>query len=308
MKLIGDPHIGREFKANVPLDRRGDREEMMFTQFEKELLVPDDLIIVIGDLFEHWYIKSEYLYRTLSILLSWQKKNPKKKLILLQGNHDYSPAEGVYGAWDILELALQPYDNIHVVRTPQTLCGVMFFPWEWARTAEEQLDDELLWTDTAVGHWDLGDYGGDTGHLCPAERLNSQGVTRIISGHWHLAGDYVVGGIKVTCTGSMQPMTHAEDKEGKLYVTLTEQEYNAADPTSFKDKYVRVTCDKGSEVNPPPTCLGFKTHLSNEKPEAVERVSLGVFDINKILEKHLTSHKVPEPVQKEIKERLNGIA
>ena len=308
MKIIGDPHLGREFKQNVPLDRRGEREALMFKQFTDELNVPDDLIIVIGDLFEHWYISYENLYRTIEILLSWQKRFPKKVLVLLQGNHDYSPANGVYGAWDILDLSLRPYANIRVVRKPETICGVVFFPWEWDRSAEEQLNDITLWTSTAVGHWDLVDYGGDTGHLCPAGSLKAHGVTRIVSGHWHLAGVYTIDGVDVECTGSMQPMTHAEDPEGKMYVTLTSEEYARTDPETLRDKYVRVRGPNVSDITPPETCLGFKTErVDRGTVVPTEKVTLGDFDIKKILDKHLKAHEVPEDVQREVKERLSAV-
>lgn len=307
MKIIGDPHLGREFKRNVPLDRRGERESLMFTQFEKELNVPDDLIVMVGDLFDHWYISYENLYRTLLIILKWQTFNPKKKLILLQGNHDYSPADGVYGAWDILDLALRPYDNIHVVRTPQTLCGVVFFPWEWGRTALEQLDDIKLWTSTAIGHWDLVDYGGDTGHLCPAAELKAKGVSRIVSGHWHLADTYTVDSVQVECTGSMQPMTHAEDPEGKMYVTLTPEEYARTDPDTLKDKYVRVRGGDITGIEAPPTCLGFKTEKVSKEQVVMEKVTLGDFDIQKIIDKNLTKHEVPKDIAKQVKENLGAV-
>lgn len=308
MKLIGDPHIGREFKQNVPLDRRGERERKMLSEFVVQINAPDDLIIIVGDLFDSWHIKWEYLEATLGIILNWQKYNPHKHLIILQGNHDYSPSGDVRGAFDILELSLHPYSNIHVVRRPETICGVMFFPWQWDQSALEQLDDITLWTDTAVGHWDLADYGGDTGHLCPSIQLKERGVKTIISGHWHIAGVYDVGGVDVQCTGSMQPMTHAEDPEGKMYVTLTAVEYEKADPSSFRDKYVRVLGERGREFTPPETCLGFRIKTVDAEPDEVEKVSLGDFDIQKILEKSLKKHEVPEPVSKEIKEHLRDIS
>ena len=56
MKLIGDPHLGRVFKTNVPLDRRGEREVMMQNQFWDEIHSIDDLIVIVGDLFDHWYV------------------------------------------------------------------------------------------------------------------------------------------------------------------------------------------------------------------------------------------------------------
>jgi DNA repair exonuclease SbcCD nuclease subunit len=309
VKLIGDPHLGREFKNNVPLERRGEREEMMFKDFEHQLMCPDDLIICIGDLFDHWYIKPEYLKRTLHIILDWRWKNKNKHLIILQGNHDYSPTQGVYGAFDILTLALEPYDNIHVVRKTETICGIMCFPWQWDKSALEQLDDITLWTNTAVGHWDLVDYGGDTGHLCPSKQLQEHGVKRIISGHWHISGTYDVDGVEVWCTGSMQPMTHAEDPEGKMYVTLTAKDFEQADLSSFKDKYVRVLGERGRlDLTAPEGCLGFKVQTQQEDQKVEERVTLGDFDMDKILDKHLKAKEVPEPVSKKIKERLRDIA
>jgi hypothetical protein len=157
-----------------------------------------------------------------------------------------------------------------------------------------------------VGHWDLVDYGGDTGHLCPASELRKHGVQNIYSGHWHLAGDYDVDGVNVKCTGSMQPMTHAEDPEGKMYVTLTYDEYIRED-IDLTDKYVRVIVGAGEDVSPPETCLGFKVQVKEQEPEEQERVNLGDFDIKKILDQKLTEYNVPDPIQKEIKANLHGI-
>lgn len=312
MKLIGDPHLGREFKLNVPLDRRGEREQMMFDQFEKELNdATDELLVIVGDLFEHWTIPLPYVYETLRLLTNWAAINQDKNLVILAGNHDISPDKAVVGAFDILEVGLEPYTNISVLRRPEALYGVAFFPWEWERSALEQIDDIRDWTniDTAVGHWDLQSYGDSTFHLCPARQLRDKGVETIHSGHWHIAGDYIVDSVPVHCTGSMQPMTHAEDPEGKLYVTLTEEEYGRTDPSSLHDKYVRVFTTTGSEIVPPPTCLGFKTQKKDSaEPKERERVNLDNFDMKKILNETLVEHQVPDPIQVRIKGRLNDLA
>lgn len=311
MKLIGDPHLGRVFKANVPLDRRGDREEMMFAEFEKQINDPlntSAVILIVGDLFEHWFIDYKYLYRTIKILQEWHPRFPMQRIVIMQGNHDYSPTKEVKGAFDILDLAMKGNERVHIVRKPTVLFGVALFPWEWDRTALEQLNDITLWPDTAVGHWDLVDYGGDTGHLCPARALQEAGVKRIVSGHWHLAGIYSVDGVDVECTGSMQPMTHAEDPKGNMYVSLTAREYANAPPDSFRDKYVRVMVDKGEAIVAPPDCLGFKTQFKPTERQEAERVTLGDFDIQKILDTKLKQHTVPDEVQKEIKERLVDIS
>jgi DNA repair exonuclease SbcCD nuclease subunit len=307
MKIIGDPHLGREFKAYVPLDRRGEREEMMFVEFDKQLTTPEKLVICIGDLFDSPRIRFDHALRAIDIIIQHAQSHPDKKYIFIAGNHDISP-NNIIGAFELLELATRLVENVYIIRRPTTLCNINFFPWEWGKTALEQLDDIHMWTDTAVGHWDLVDYGGSTDHLCPADSLKEKGVKRIVSGHWHLAGTYTVGDTDVECTGSMQPMTHAEDPEGKMYVTLTAEEYEASDPDSFANKYVRVTGDKGISVTPPPTCLGFKIQTQAKEQEEQERVTLGDFDIDKIIAKQLKAHEVPQEVQKEIKEHLSGIA
>ena len=306
MKLIGDPHLGRVFTANVPLDRRGEREEMMFKQFDEELRTPEKLVVMVGDLFDTPKVPYPYVLRTIDIIQDHALRRPDTRFIFLAGNHDISPSDGAVGAFELLEASTRLIDNVFVLRHPRSLSGVVFFPWEWDRSALEQLDDIELWTDTAVGHWDLVDYGGDTGHLCPAKELQERGVKNIISGHWHLPGDYDVNGVTVRCTGSMQPMTHAEDPEGKMYVTLTAEEYSRIDPDKFKDKYIRVVVADG-DILPPPTCLGFKTIKTDVEPKEMERVTLGDFDIDKIIDKHLKAKAVPKPIATEIKEHLSDL-
>lgn len=307
MKIIGDPHLGRVFTANVPLDRRGERERMMLEQFNKELTTPEKLVIIIGDLFDTPKVPYQYVLKTIMLLQEHAFKHPDKKYIIIAGNHDISPSDATVGAFELLEVSTLAIENIHVLRKPTTMCGVVFFPWEWGRSALEQLDDITLWTDTAVGHWDLVDYGGDTGHLCPAKELQEQGVKNIISGHWHLAGDYTVDGVNVLCTGSMQPMTHAEDPEGKMYVTLTPEEYARAKAEDFRDKYIRIRGADVDGIEAPPTCLGFKTERVSKEQKVEEKVTLGDFDIEKILDKHLKEKSVPKEVASQIKENLSGL-
>jgi hypothetical protein len=103
-------------------------------------------------------------------------------------------------------------------------------------------------------------------------------------------------------------MTHAEDPKGTMYVTLTAEEYRRTSAADLHDKYVRVLVKAGDSIDPPPTCLGFKVQTAAEEQRVTETVNLGDFDIDKILDKHLVEKQVPEPVAKEIKEHLGGIA
>jgi DNA repair exonuclease SbcCD nuclease subunit len=307
MRVIGDPHLGREFIANVPLERRGEREAMMMTEFEKQLNDSKDMTVIVGDLFEHPIVSFQTLYKTCELILVAAAMQPLRPIIIMAGNHDLNKATDKKAYIHIMEMIFERVPNVHVLLLPSVLFGTAFFPWQYGVTAIEQL--ELLdWTTapiTAIGHWDLESYGGDDSHLCPAQELADRGITRIISGHWHVSGDYIVDGIPVYCTGSMQPMTHAEDKEGKLYVTLTKQEYEKLDPETLRDNYVRVYINEDEEVIAPPTCLGFKVERNRGSRET-ERVNLGTFDMNDILKQAFTTFDVNKPVQDFIKENLNG--
>ena len=47
VNTIGDPHLGRSFKTGVPLHRLGDREAMVWKEFERQLGLPADLTIIM---------------------------------------------------------------------------------------------------------------------------------------------------------------------------------------------------------------------------------------------------------------------
>lgn len=310
-RLIGDPHITRKFEMNVPLARRGEREASLFKDFETKLREGTErYVIVVGDLFEKPICSLGDLYFTLDILKRAAEDQPHRDILVMCGNHDISPQANNPGAFDILKLFDGAVQNLYIVMEPTVRGRIAMFPWQWDRTALEQLDDvraDIF--DTAVGHWDLEAYDPNhTEHLCPARELAQMGAEAIYSGHWHVAGDYTVDGLTVHCTGSMQPMTHAEDPDGKLYVTMTVQEYEETDPATLKDKYVRVLATKGDEVEALDDCLGFKVQFVDAEIGEEDRydVEIGEFKVADIIQKNLDKHDVPDDVGAFIKERINA--
>lgn len=313
-RLIGDPHITRKFDFGVPLARKGERERLLFADFEARLNEGDErLLIMVGDLFEKPICNLQDLYTILNMILTAARQAPERHFVMMAGNHDISPQADTRGAFDILGLFDSFVPNLTIAITPMVIDGVAIFPWEWDRTAAEQLADvEGQDFDYAVGHWDLVLYDENhADHICPAKALTEMGAKEIYSGHWHVAGEYKIENVIVQCTGSMQPMTHAEDPDGKMYVTMTLEEYNETDPDTLKDKYVRVQIMKGEEVDDLPDCLGFKT-LTLEAQMATDdagpaEVSLDGFKVSDVVTRHLDEHGVPEDIAAEIRERLNGI-
>lgn len=312
MKLIGDPHLGREFLANVPLDRRGDREKMMFVEFGKQINESNDTTVIVGDLFERPIVRLHCLFQTLEIIIAAATIRPNRKIIILAGNHDLDKATDKRGSFHLLSVALERVPNVYVLFKPIIIEDTAFFPWQYEFDAIEQVEqlasDMRLYSPwRAIGHWDLASFGDDTSHLCPAKELTELGITKIYSGHWHLSGVYDVGGFTVICTGSMQPMSHAEDPKGELYVTLSKEEYEKCDPNYLNNRYIRVRTEQGEEVTPPATCLGFKVEYTTTTRE-VERVNLGTFDLNDIINQAFKSFEVPKDAQSFVKGKLNAIS
>ena len=312
-RLIGDPHITRKFEFGVPLPRKGEREASLFADFKNRLYQGDErIVIMVGDLFERPICSLKDLFNTANIILDAAQSQPQRLFFMMCGNHDISPQRDNPGAFDILKLFDGMLHNLFIVNKPMVYEKIAFLPWEWERISEEQLDDlEGESFDVAVGHWDLVSYDEHhTDHLCPAEKLVQMGAESLYSGHWHIAGDYKVEGHTVHCTGSMQPMTHAEDPESKLYVTMSLEDYEKADPETLKDKYVRVVAPEGAEVDSLENCLGFKVQRAATESGEEDRydVEIGEFKVSDIIENNLKKHEVPAEVGAFIKERIDADA
>lgn len=307
-RLIGDPHITKKFHFGVPLARKGEREALLFEDFKNRLYDgAEKYVIMVGDLFEKPITSIPDLHETMKIILTAAARQPQREFLMLCGNHDISPQKNDPGSFDILLMLNGFFPNLHFIAKPTVVGGIALFPWEWDRTAEEQLADVDAGTfDTAIGHWDLVAFDENhTDHLCPAQQLIDMGAKKLYSGHWHVAGDYKVDGHTVHCTGSMQPMTHAEDPDGKLYVTMSLSEYEATDPAKLKDKYVRVIAEEGDVVDTLEDCLGFKVQraASTEEDQVVE---VDDFKVSDVVQKNLDKHQVPAEVATFIKDRIDA--
>ena len=308
-RLIGDPHITRKFVQNVPLARRGEREKKLFEDFKARLYQGTErYVIMVGDLFEKPITSISDLHETMKILLTAAARQPKRQFLMMCGNHDISPQKNNPGSFDVLLMLNGFFDNLHFINRPTVVNRIALFPWEWDRTALEQLDEvEAGSFDVAIGHWDLVAYDEmHMDHYCPAAKLVEMGAKEIYSGHWHVAGDYKVEGHTVHCTGSMQPMTHAEDPDKKMYVTLTLEEYEEMDKAKLKDKYVRVIVEDGDIVDPLEDCLGFKVQKNVKySEEDYEPVEVDNFDSKEVIKRNLQKHDVPEDVGSFIMERID---
>jgi predicted phosphodiesterase len=307
--LIGDPHLGRDFRNGTPLHRRGEREALQLAQFKEELATPDvDMVVMVGDLFDKPFVPLPVINDAVSSVVGAAMSRPDVHFVFLAGNHDKSRQVGVKGAWELFSVAVGWLKNVTVLDYPALIAGVAFYPWEWGRSAQEQAEDfGKQSADIAIGHWDLMSFGGDDSHICPTHELLAQlnDDVMIYSGHYHDAGEFMVDEVPVTCTGSMQPYTHAEDPDGNLYVTLTVEEALARD--DLKDKCVRILLEPGEDM-PDLDCLQLTQKRVDAEQEEIEihQVGIGAFDLHAVLADEFNENQVPDQVQSFIKERIGA--
>ena len=298
--LIGDPHLGRGFKTGVPLHRRGEREARIFSEFQQQLNQKADVICCVGDLFDSPQVSREIVLKTIEVVRLAAGSTP---VIVMAGNHDRSRQPEVVSSFDLFKAGVEHVDGVVVVTTPTVIHGVLYMPWQWGVPVLEAVKAiDLTGVHTCIGHHDLESYGGDDSQLYPAAYLKSQGIEHLYGGHWHLAGEYLVDGHVVHCTGSMLPYSHAEDPAGQTYVTLTLEQLEASDPDWLHDKMVRVVAKRGSLI-PDVDCLALTTKWEDEAAVDLE-VIVGSFELTESLGRSFATHSVPSFVQEFIQERL----
>jgi hypothetical protein len=268
-KLIGDPHLGRSFDRGTPPHRRGEREKSQFAKFVSELCTTNvDYNIMVGDLFEHPHVSRAVVVAAAEAYLTAAELFPDTTFAALAGNHDLSRDVKVIAAWQLFEkIVAGRRDNLLVISEPCSLGEIALLPWQWGVTAVEQLEGLPEDCKIAVGHWDLQSFGGDDSHLCPTRELKELGVEQIYSGHYHVAGLYTIAGHLITCTGSLEPFTHAEDPPGDLYVTLSLEE--ALERDDLHDKVVRLELKSGEVVPADFDCLSLTTRAAQVEAEEV---------------------------------------
>lgn len=303
--MIGDTHLGKGFGNGTPLHRRGDREAQQWEKFRAALATPADVIISMGDNFDHPFVSYGVATAVAEAWLSAATAAPDTRFIVMAGNHDRPRNLTMVGAWDAFrEIVADRCNNLLLVEQACRIDDLLFLPWEWA----VPVADQLTAIDTAgvvacFAHCDLFSFGGDESHIMPALALASAGIDHIFTGHYHLPGDYTVDGTAVHCTGSLEPYSHGEDPHGERYVTLPLEDV-LADPAALLDKCVRVILKPGEELPIGLDCLALTAIRPPDETIPTLEAGAQNFEWEKLLEAEL------EPLDPEvrdfIRERLSG--
>lgn len=290
--VLGDPHLGRKFKTGVPLHRVGEREEMVWADFEQSLMsVKTKLHVNMGDLFDKFIVAPEVILRAAAIYRAAAAKAPKTEFVVLRGNHDVSRDSTRSSSFEIFAQLVSGLGNVHVVQETVAVFGnygfVAYSPFNPTADLVAELPNDLK---AVFGHWDLVDYGGD--NVIPTKLMAEKGIPLAISGHDHLARTEKRHGVDIIVTGSMQPYTHAEDNTGEWYLTtelpITEDVTN---------KNVRVLLKEGETLPEDLDCLSLtaKRIESDEKIE-VDTSDFDTLDLRQLLARALDDNPVKEKV------------
>lgn len=272
MITLGDPHLGRRFITGVPPHRRGNREEMQWQDFEKSLHCQNsDMHICMGDLFDSFTVSATVILRAYDIYRRAAKDLSGCTFVILKGNHDASRDTSKASAFDVFTQLVRDISNIIVIDEVTEINNMGFVPYDvFIPVADQvsQLSDDLS---EVFMHHDYTDFGGD--HVIPTQLLAEKGLYFVTNGHDHVARTEKRHGVTVRMVGSMQPYSHAEDPEGRLYKTVTLDELENLD-TKFLN--LRVLLADGEELPTDIDCLSIIA--KRLAPENVEEANMEEFE------------------------------
>lgn len=287
-EILGDPHRGRPFRTGVPLHRLGDREKMQSEDFNTSLQNTHGAVfhVCMGDLFDKPKVSNEIVAQVADEYLAGIA--PGTRYVCLPGNHDISRNTDVVSSFELFAKIVG--DQILIpqrvpVRVVHEGVDVVFIPWHPTDSARKVVEDHaemIRGADAVFGHWDVDRRLEGTDNYIPADLFVELGVKLAITGHDHIRREMVLSGLDVIVTGAMQPYSHSEDPDGKIYITMNPDEAQLAlrlDPEVFKDNCLRVVGEWTDDI---PNCLQFKTVaevIDAEVEDAMEAVQIAEFSM-----------------------------
>lgn len=301
IKLLGDPHLARQFIHGVPLHRRGHRETMVWNDFADSVQKTKqfDIHVCMGDLFDKAVVSYHAIRRAAEVYLH-AAENSKCQFVILKGNHDWMRDLTLPSAFDIFAKIVDKAPNIHIVDTLKRIDNMLFAPWHPTASFKDQVhayENYLDGVDTVYSHWDLDSYGGSDINLIDYETLRSLGVTHVYNGHIHRPHSFSRGGVDVEVVGSMQPYAHGEEIDESLYVT---RDFNyLGDLSQYRNKCLRVRCKPKEFFDDSPDVLQLVIKRESEAVTELD-VDLDSFDIESMFVNALKENKVSDQTREKL--------
>lgn len=258
VKLIGDTHLGKEYKTGVPLNRRGEREELFFREFEKQLNIDSLVVVQLGDLFDSFVVGLDVINRVYVTIKKAAGYARDKTFIFLQGNHDCSRDSSRTSAFYILSVLCNGLKNvIFVLDEPYNFRNLFITSWSYSKTVKE-LVNNVEYDKIILGHFEE-----------PCDPYLLSLPNKIYSGHIHKK--HKTGNIDFV--GSILPIAHGEESDDSLFETLELNELMKRSPETLKNKCLRVLLKEGETLPIGIDCLQMiakreeKEHSTNIKIE-----------------------------------------
>jgi len=296
IKLLGDPHIGKTFKNGVPLHRRGEREASQMETFRKSFMWNDefDIHINLGDLFDKPYVPTELILQTAETYLWAAKHRRYTQFIVIAGNHERHKDLEKRSGFDVFKAIVASVPNIRVIEEPEVITfttndsrkdlRIGFVPWHPVKTAEEMVRSLNRGIDTLCAHFDIHPLS-DPHNMIPTKLMAELGITTYYGGHDHLPRIETRDGVTINVVGSMQPYSHSEDPDERLYVTR-DLDTVRADPSRYHDKCLRIELGPGEKLDFDIDCLQLTLKKAGVEEEDIS-VQMDEFNLDRLLEESL---------------------
>ena len=111
LTILNDLHLGVNRSAGTTPASRVALKDYMFEEFKR--LLPDNDLMILGDLFDSFDVPLADLFKAYQILHKWLDKG--HTLFLVAGNHDLSKTSTVLGSFKLLGELLRKQFNYKVV-------------------------------------------------------------------------------------------------------------------------------------------------------------------------------------------------
>lgn len=307
--FIGDTHIGRRFRTGVPLNRLGEREELIYNLFTEKLYDTNHnihTIVHLGDLFDRPTVGYDDLFRTFNIIKGAAEQYSFRNYYFIQGNHDMSRNREMVTAFGILKTLLRDTENVIFIDDEVLVDGnLAFIPYTKNEEFIKHYNFLPVYKNmTLFGHFDE-----------PFPYYIFKDFSSVVTGHIHIPREEN----NIIVTGSIIPMTFGEDPTGKLYRTLTLSEFEAVQNNPYdkegewRDYCYRVMLKDGETLPENPGCrqliLVKKDDLENLPENLLESLEdFSNFDIDSLLKKALEETGLFDEIYKkylELRAELN---
>lgn len=329
---IGDPHLGRRFITGVPSHRLYEREETQYAELDRLLNPSDPLIdhiVIMGDLFDRFVVSPTTVLRAVELLRKASEANSHIEYFVIPGNHDmtkdttkkssYQLFYEVFSHdWSIPEINRNVAFHTsmsHILYpdfngNPDIYVGLYFESYNAFRLSDYNMEisDRYAGASKKIsfGHWDSVDIIS-SGYLPSADLLADSDL--VVSGHEHTYKQTFYPShpnTPVLFTGSLQPYSHAEDPDKKIYVTVKSENLDNYDLSKdFKYKCLRIECTPSFALTEAVDCysLAYKVIV----PDAVVSSTTDESDVIQSYSERLSTWLAEQDLEDSVRTDLENI-